>query len=192
MSNPVRLLVICLSLFTLSACDKLGLSDVAVIDLDAVAAATGQDEIIQQRIQAATQELDAQLQQIAAQLEAQLAEEKEKRGTMTEQEQQEMAQMTMQARQQFAQVQQEARQKAAQYRAGLIQEFTTQVKPIVAELAEKRGATTVFTESPTLFWHSASVDLTDEVIAEVRARGVSLESIVDGTDVAETEAAGAQ
>ena len=79
----LSLAIIATALF-LTGCDQLpqsGGSSVAILDLAAVAKATGQDEVIRQEAELARGELSAQLQQLAANLEAQLATEREKAGT---------------------------------------------------------------------------------------------------------------
>jgi len=93
-----------------------------------------------------------------------------------------LAEISAAAQQQFTDSQNFARQQATQLRNNLIQQFIDQVRPIAAEIAERKGASAILTESPALFWHDADMDLTDEVIAEVRARGISLDSLLDDDD----------
>ena len=96
----------------LAGCDQLpqaGGSSIAILDLAAVAKATGQDEVIRQQAEQARGELTAQLQQLAANLDAQLATEREKAGiTPNEADAQRLQELTMQARQQISSAQQQA------------------------------------------------------------------------------------
>ena len=79
-----------------------GGSGIAILDLAAVAKATGQDEIIRQEAEAARAELGAQLQALAANLEQQISAEREKLGiTPSDADSQRLQEMTMQARQQI-------------------------------------------------------------------------------------------
>ena len=60
------ILALVASTFLISGCDQvsIGGSDVVIIDLTAVAKATGQDEVIRLKAEAARDELTVQLQQL--------------------------------------------------------------------------------------------------------------------------------
>jgi len=175
----LRLLPALIAALFLTACGHDG-SGIAVLDLDAIASATGQDEQISLRVQAASDELARQLEELVVELDKQIAEETEKLGPDATDQQR--AQLTAAAQAQFNESQNFARQQANQLRGQLIQQFIDKVKPIAAEIAERKGASAILTESPALFWHDSAMDITDEVIAEVRARGISLDSMLDDDD----------
>jgi len=186
----IRIILIGLLATFVSACGHEGAGGIAVMDLDSIAAATGQDDLISQRVQAAGVQLNAQLEQVVAELQNTLETERAKYGdNPTLEQQQNLAQLAQQAQTEFAEAEEMARQQATQYRSAIIQQFVDQVKPIAAEIAERKGASAILTESPAVFWHDSNVDITDEVIAEVRARGISLDSMLDGDDEIDQPAA---
>ncbi|MEJ2133168.1 MAG: hypothetical protein P8Y95_16445, partial [Gammaproteobacteria bacterium] len=55
-------------------------------------------------------------------------------------------------------------------RAGVVSEFLNDVRPHAAEIAAARGAKLVLTAATNMIWFDASIDITDEVIAAMRAR----------------------
>lgn len=159
----------------LFGCDQSLLNpDTVVLDLDAVANATGHAEEIRQRIEKADNELNTQLTQIAGQLEQQLADEKAKLGdSPTDEQQQKLNQMTVQANEQLQQVQQIARQQSQQNRLALVNEFRQKVKTVAEEIARNRNARVVLGITENVVWFDSVVDITDEVIAEFRSTSAS-------------------
>jgi len=168
----LSLAIVATTLF-LTGCDQFpqaGGSSVAILDLAAVAKATGQDEVIRQEAEIARAELSAQLQQLAANLEAQLATEREKAGiTPSEADAQRLQELTMQARQQIGNAQQQAQNQAALIENGLVEEFRASLQPLVESIAKKQGATAVLAADSYLFWFDSNVDITGDVIAAWRA-----------------------
>lgn len=143
---------------------------VAIIDLLVIAKATGQDESIREQVEQATVDLNTQLAQIAKDLEKQLSDEKEKLGDELDAEQQQQLQaLQVQAQRQFSATQAQARQHAEKVRVQLVTSMTEQVKPIAERIARERGASVVLMTDTTTLWYAAKVDITDEVIAALRA-----------------------
>jgi Skp family chaperone for outer membrane proteins len=154
-----------------AGCGHEAKSGVAILDLTAVANATGQDEVIRVKAEASRNELMAQLQQLAQNLDQQLAAEVEKLGdNPTAEQQQFVQQLNVQARNQLAEVQQQAQGQANQIEQSLIAEFTDSVTPLAQAIAESRGAQVILAQDAYLFWYDPSRDITDEVIAGWRAR----------------------
>jgi Skp family chaperone for outer membrane proteins len=173
-------------IITMTGCDRLGGGGVAVIDLTAVSKATGQDEVMIGQMEKATAELNVQLTEAAATLEKQLAEKKEKFGKKASQEQQqELQQFALNAGQQLKQNQAVAQQKAQQYKMGLILSWRQQIQPAVDEAARKHNAKVVLVASTSLMWFDASIDITSEVIAALRAQPIK--AAVPDTDVSGDE-----
>jgi len=159
----------------LFACDQFpGMAGppVAVVDLNAIAEATGQDTAMQDQAEAARSNLDRQLNQVAAELGQQLEAEREKLGD-SETDQAQFQELTTQAQQQYARTQALANQRAQEYQAGLVARFRGTVQPIAMAVAREHGASVVFVAGSTLFWWEPAVDLTEEVIAELRAQEIS-------------------
>ena len=161
-----------LATLAISACDRIpgaGLGT-AVIDLAAIAKATGEDERIQQESQVARERLNGQLAEAAANLEAQLTAEREKLGEAPSPEQQQQyGQLQQQAQQQYGQLQQQAQQEAQRIETDLVMNLREKIKPVAEGIAKSRGAGVVFLSDVTLFWSDPKADITDEVIAELSA-----------------------
>jgi len=157
-----------------SACDQGpaggGGGSIAVMDLSAIAKATGQDEVIRQDAETARAELSAQLQQLATNLEQQLAAEREKVGiSPSEADQQRLQEMTMQARQQISNAQMQAQSQASLMEQELVTAFRDKLTPLAEEIAKAKGASAVLAADSYLFWFDPTIDITDEVIAAWRA-----------------------
>lgn len=187
---------VALLLLTVSACEQFPAagksSGVAVIDLNAIAKATGRDEAINERMEAARVDLNAQLTQIAGDLENELKEQKDKVGTSPKPaEQQQLQEMAVQAQRQLAEKQQLAQQKAQQVQLELVNEFKRQVQPIAKNVANEQGANVVVVLDDAILWFDSSADITDEVIAELRANPLPpIQVKVDGSaDTAGEESA---
>ena len=172
--KPVRLVAFALFAFVIAGCDQLdgGRSDVAVIDLDAVARALGRDEVIAQQINRANQQLSSQLGEVAKDLQQQLQEEREKYEVVGDEAEAELEQKTAVANQRLQQTQRLAQQRASEFRTAVINEFRNELQPYASEIARERGASAVITVATPMLWFDAEVDITDEVIAAMRKAGL--------------------
>jgi len=171
MSKTLTSLIFTISLLGLSGCDKFQASPSSVVlDLDAIAQATGQAATIQQQIESANQELNTQLATISTKLNEQLIVEKDKLGKKpSKADKENLEKLTLQANQKMQQAKAIATQKAQQYRAALILQLRNNVKPIAEEIASKRGAKVVLSSNNSMIWFDPEIDITDEVIAAIRA-----------------------
>ena len=159
-------------LLFLSGCEQFqAASNTVVLDLDVIAKATGQAATIKQQVEKANNELTTQLQNISTQLNDQLAEEKKKLGKKPSAEHKKnMQQLTIQANQKMQQAKTLASQKSQQYRAALIQQLRKNIQPIAEKIARERGADIVSMSNNAMIWFNPEIDITDEVIAVVRAQ----------------------
>ncbi len=159
-----------------SGCGSLsGDSEVVVIDLAAVAKATGQDKAMAEQLEAARRELGTQLAQVAGDLEKQLQVEQTRLGgAVAASREKEFQQLTAQARQQLADTQALAQQKAQDFQVELAANYRRAVEPVAAEIARSRGAAVVLVADATMLWFDSAADITDEVIADLRARPAAL------------------
>jgi len=168
-----RTIAAALLVLLLGACDQLpGMrgSGTAIIDLGAIANATGEEDRIKRQAQVRRDELSAQLDSELAALEAQLNAEREKLGdSPSDEARQQFQQLTAQAQQQYGQAQQQAQQQAQRYENELVTQLRERIKPLAAEVAKSRGVSVVFLADVTLFWNDESADITDEVIGKLRA-----------------------
>jgi len=171
MSNRLFSIIFFCLLLSLTGCDKFQPSNTVILDLDAIAKATGQADIIKQQIEQANKELNSQLSIISNKLNDQLSTEKRKMGKKpSKDELRQQEQLTLQANQKMQQAKMLASQKSQQYRAALIQKLRLTIKPIAEKIASNRGADIVVTASNSTIWFNAKIDITDEVIAEMRAQ----------------------
>ncbi len=189
--QKILVLLVAAGSAVLAGCGRLtGGGDVAVVDLAAVAKATGQDKLMAEQVEAARQQLGTQLTGIAGNLEKQLqAEQSRLGGAVAASREKEFQQLTAQARQQLAETQALAQQKAQDYQLGLVAGYRRALQPVVAEIAGSKGAAVVLVADPTMLWFDAAVDITDEVIAEVRANPIAVPAA--GTDPTGSPAAAA-
>ncbi len=146
-------------------------NDTLVMDLDAIAKATGQADTITQQIQAANQDLQGQLEAISQQLNEQLASEREKLGKKPSKKEQEgLKQLTLAAQQKMQQARTLAAQKSQQYKNALIIQLRQQVAPIAEKIARDKGASVVMITTPSMMWYAPEADITAGIIAELRAQ----------------------
>lgn len=155
---------------SLTACDSFQSPNTVVLDLDAIANATGQAAIIKQQVEAANKDLNSQLKTISVKLNDQLVAEKKKIGKKaTKNDQLNLEQLTLQANQKMQQAKAVASQKSQQYKALLIQKLRLEVAPIAENIARERGADIVITSNNSMLWFNSEIDITDEVIGVMRA-----------------------
>ena len=170
MSKILTSIIFAATLITLSGCDKFQSSNTVVLDLDVIANATGQADTIKQQLEQANQELNSQLSAISVKLNEQLTEEKKKMGKKpSKADKQNLQKLTLQANQKMQQAKAIASQKAQQYKTALILQLRKNIQPIAEKIASDRGADIVLSANNTTIWYNPSIDITDEVIAEIRA-----------------------
>lgn len=189
----LTLLVVASAVF-IAGCDQArmggaaGASNVAVIDLAAIAKATNQDEAIRVQVEAARNELTAQLQQLAANLDSQLQAEREKLGEpLSDADAQRMQELSLQAQQQINNAQNQAQQQAGQFEQNVVAKFRDKIRPLAEKIANDNGASVVLAVDAYMFWFDSSVDITADVIAAWRALPED-ERNISADDVAAVEA----
>ena len=162
------------SLALLAGCEPQGSSRaaVAIIDLDAVARALGRDDVIAQQINIANQQLAGQLGQVATDLQQQVQARRDEYDVIGDEAQQELEQLTAVANQRLQQTQQLAQQRSAQFQQAVINAFRNEVSPYASQIATERGAVAVITVATPMLWFDSNADITDEVIAAMRAAGL--------------------
>jgi len=170
------LLAVCLmSGLLLSGCDKLpggATPNTLIVDLAAVAKATGQEQSMQSRAQTAREEINARLVESAGNLEQQIEQQREDFGEAPTVEQQQQLQQTMaQAQQQYGQLQAEAQQQLQQLEINMVMEFRDQIRPVAEEIARSRNANLIVLADQSVFWLDPAIDMTGDVISALRAEG---------------------
>ncbi len=169
---PQKILFFIFTLTLLSGCDQLqSTPDTVILDIDAIANATGQAATIKKQIETANNELTIQLQNISATLNEKLASEKKKLGKkLSSDDKKNMQELTLQANQKMQQARTLANQKSQQYKASLVLELRESIQPIAEKIARSRGADIVTISNNSLIWFNPDIDITDEIIAEIRAK----------------------
>lgn len=143
---------------------------VLLVDLNAVAKALGRDEVMNQEIQVAEEQLRNQLTQIAGNLQQQVQEEQNKLGEKPEEEElARVQQLAAQAQQTFRNEQVGAQQKAAEVRQQVIMTFRQEVKMVAEQIAKSMGAQMVKVVGGDVLWFDSEADITADVIAKMRA-----------------------
>lgn len=142
-----------------------------VVDLVAVAKALGRDEVMEQQLQRAQDSLAAQLQAVGVDLQAQLKQHEAQLKEAGEKDAEDRLQaLTREANRKLQQTQLAANQQAQAYRNQLIRSFQDEVRGVAREIAQGQGARVVVSAEAGLLWFDPQVDITDEVIAALRAR----------------------
>lgn len=186
--GPARIFIAALLVSGLAACSGApGGSGVAVVDLAAVAKATGHDLVLDQEVARARQSLEAQLNQVAVNLEQQLqAEQTRLGGAAAAAKEKTFQELTAQARAQLAQTQTLAQQKAQEFQAGLVGQYRQALQPVTEKVARDRNARVVLVTDATLLWFEPEADLTAAVIAELRSKPLNFPAAPAAAPAAES------
>jgi Skp family chaperone for outer membrane proteins len=152
----------------LAGCDQAGQSSdkVVVINLQEIAEASGQDDLIRTKVEGVSADLTEQLRSLIGSMETQLQAEREKLGTSpAAADVQRIQALTAQAQQQWAEAQSGANNQIAALESQLAGEFRDKVLPLARIEARNRGATVLLAKDAYLFWSDDSADITSAVIA---------------------------
>lgn len=175
-----RLLLVLVVATGLSGCDKLQLempksaqtTDVAVLDLQAVAKALGRDEDFKKQLESAGKQLGEQLSKVSTDLQSQLRAEQAKIGeNPSDADRGKLRQMAVEAQRKFQQSQLQARQQARQFQLQLATKFRQDVQPVASEVALSKGASVIMLAN-SLMWFEPAIDITADVIGKMRAAKV--------------------
>lgn len=141
-----------------------------IVDLDAVAKATGKQDLMQKELEFANLRLTEQLKLLASQLEESVSEEKDKLGkSPSSTEKQQLESLVLQAQQQLLNSKNLAVQQSSEFRSDLILRFREEVKNIAQKIAKRSGSKLILISNYETIWFDPSADITDEVIALIRA-----------------------
>jgi len=174
LNKTFRISIISIWLLLLTGCDFINSfigNPILVVDLDAIAKATGQSEHMQKELEFANLKLTEQLKLVASQLEVKVADKKEKLSkSPTDAELKELQDYALNAQQQLANTKNIAIQQSTDFRSDLILRFRSNVREIAGEIALNSGAKLILLSNYETIWFDPSADITDEVIAIMRAR----------------------
>lgn len=171
--NCLRIVILSISLLLLTACEYLGLpaeNSILIVDLNAIAKATGRQEIMQKELEFANLKLSEQLKLVASKLEDNITEEKDKLGdSPSEDQKQQLTQLVTQAQKQLLDTKNLAVQQSTNFRSELVLRFRNEVGEIAQKIARRSGGKLVLVSNHETIWFDPTADITDEVIAVIRA-----------------------
>ncbi|HLA84534.1 MAG TPA: OmpH family outer membrane protein [Thermoguttaceae bacterium] len=146
-------------------------SNVAIIDLDAIARQLGYDSQMAGAIQQQKTSLEKQLGVIKASFEESLTKTKGQFGENPTQEQtRQFAQTQRAAAVKWNQEQQKASKLLNHYSAQLIQQFRGSVKITARQVAAEKGLSVILTKNDSVvFDYDMTVDITDAVVQRMRS-----------------------
>lgn len=138
----------------------------AVVDLDKVATETGKNLEMKEAYDVQENSVRQALLNLQAKANAELQAKKEQIGEEAkDDEKRELGQMTLNARNNLVQIQNTAGAKLNEYKQVQIAKFRSEIKPILQEVAAKRGLSIVIPKNDGLLLSvDPGVDITDDVI----------------------------
>jgi Skp family chaperone for outer membrane proteins len=140
------------------------------LDPVAIARGLGRTELIQQQTEAAREQLNAQLAKITLDLNTELEQKRADLGAKPDEDAlQQFDVLAANANQRLQQTQLLAQQKFASYRQLLLNDFRAELQSFATPIARQRGASGIALIDSSILWFDPSADITDEVIAEMRA-----------------------
>lgn len=142
-----------------------------VIDPVPIAKSLGRDEVMQEQLDSAIEQLNAQVRQHSSGLSAKIEQEKAKLGkNPSDASSEKFRGLVAAASESVQQTQLLARQKAADYRTKLLDAFNAELRATAAVIAKERGAASVLIVDDGLLWFDPAADITADVIAKLRAK----------------------
>jgi len=153
-----------------------------LVDLDAVARAMGWDQRIQLAVEQATEDLNGQLLKAAQEMDADLKKQQaELGGNPTPDQQARLRQLKLLVDQKIQSNKVIAQNARDRVRNEQILLFRNEVKPISGRVAKKHGAEVVLRTNDEVIWYDAAVDITGEIISEMRSQSHSVSGAASGT-----------
>jgi Skp family chaperone for outer membrane proteins len=149
---------------------QTGNGGVGVVDLDAVAKAIGKDLAMSAEAEQKVAQLNQELAQIQEAMNRHLAGKREELGDdLTDAQKRQLLLAKAKLESTYRDKKAIAERKFARYKQELIGQFREETKPILREVAARRGLSIVIPKNEALLLTVASeVDLTDDVVLEIR------------------------
>ena len=143
-------------------------AEVAVLDLDRVAASIGWKERFDELIQSKEEELQADLAQVRNRFRQDIQAKAADYGeNPSDQEKQELQNMVSKAERAFQDATANAQRQRNRYRSSMVNRFREAVKPYAKAVASEQGFTMVLLEADPLYYFQSRIDITEAVIADV-------------------------
>jgi Skp family chaperone for outer membrane proteins len=147
-----------------------GNGGVGVVDLDAVAKAIGKDLAMSAEAEQKVAQLNQELAQLQEAMNRHLAGKREELGDdLTDAQKRQLLLAKAKLESTYRDKKAIAERKFARYKQELVGQFREETKPILREVAARRGLSIVIPKNEALLLTVASeVDLTDDVVLEIR------------------------
>ena len=164
-----------LTLFV-TGCERSGTAPagtVALLDFDAAAKRLGRDASISEELKAQNDALVEKLTKSRDDLQKKFDDSKQSVGDKpTDEQAQQLLALSQSMNAELQSKQQEARDELGAKQTALIRQFREEIRPVAQKIAAKKGMTTVLLRSDlTVLAADASVDITDDVVAEMIGAG---------------------
>jgi len=143
---------------------------VGVVDLDAVAKAIGKDLAMSAEAEQKVAQLNQELVQLQGAMNRHLAGKRDELGEdLTDAQKRQLLVAKAKLESQYRDKKAIAERKFARYKQELVEQFREETKPILREVATRRGLSIVIPKNDALLLTVANeVDLTDDVVLEIR------------------------
>ena len=139
--------------------------NVAVVDIDEIALATGFDKVLGEQMTQINQQISERLQQVQKQIQSQLdSKQKEFGKAPTPEQSDELQKLSMQLDQQYRNELNKAQQSSNQAHTAMVGQFRQKVDPIAMEVARERGFDIVISRSESMLMVAARANITQEVL----------------------------
>jgi len=168
MKKNIKLILVSSLMVLITACTGQA-KNALVLDMDVVAKATNRDTLIAEQVKQAEAQFNQQLAGVKKDLQKQLKAEIEKIKSKDKKAQQ-VQRLEIQAQQEMQRSIMSARQKVQQFRTSLVEKFRAEVLPIAKQIAQQRKVMMVRLNDKSILWADKSLDISDEVIAELQAK----------------------
>ena len=163
-----RIVMLAAALCAVAACTPA--PGIAVVDLQAVARALGRDDAMSQQVGAVNDTLRQQLRNAAERLRDELqAEQDALGGGATDDARTRFDQLLAEANRRLEETQRAALLRSSQFQQAVVNDFRREVAAIARGIADRRAIPAVLSSDASLLWYDSALDITDEVIAEMRA-----------------------
>jgi Skp family chaperone for outer membrane proteins len=143
---------------------------VGVVDLDSVAKAIGKDLAMSAEAEQKIAQLNQELAQLQSAMNRHLAGKRDELGEdLTDAQKRQLLVAKAKLESQYRDKKAIAERKFARYKQELVEQFREETKPILREVAARRGLSIVIPKNDALLLTVANeVDLTDDVVLEIR------------------------
>ena len=156
-------------LMGVASCPSSSNQSLAVLDLDRVAKALGRDLSLQRNFSSVEAELRGQLEKLRDSLNRELGAAQGKVGAKPDAEQvKQLETMRAQAQKRFDEGGAEAQRLVQQRRQEMLSAFRDEVRQVARRIAARKNIAVVLLQTETVFDADPSVDLSNDVIAEMR------------------------